>query len=373
MTDVPVTVTRQAISLPGGSCGMRVGSGAIERLGRELRIVVGRPRKVALVATATQAEDLMTEVTRLLTDADFVVCRFSAGDAAPLCSVASAQALYRDLAREGITADDALVAVGDSDLLSLCSFVSATWCAGMPLVDVPTTQDACILGTFTPRALDIDGDDEMVSAQGYPSQSFCDLDHISGGEGMARSLMVATAVADSDDGFSRLAARIGGIVANDAATLSEQLIDTAKCRGRIVSATSVAVRHGILYGQTFARGLSAALGGDVDPALVRAEGLRFTSRVAASMGEDEKGADLVFAQDALLDELGLPEIPCDLDPDDLRDSLRSTCFKRTNRFLFALPLALGRVRLTPVDEELLAEHLTAFCASRARLVADGDE
>ena len=89
------------------------------------------------------------------------------------------------------------------------------------------------------------------------------------------------------------------------------------------------------------------------------------------MAHQEKDAeallDLVFAQDALLEEFGLAEVPCDLDADDVLAALRAEELSRSNRFMPALPLDYGRVRLTNVPDDLLHQHLKAWCKARRKL------
>ena len=53
-----------------------------------------------------------------------------------------------------------------------------------------------------------------------------------------------------------------------------------------------------------------------------------------------------------------------VDADELVAAIQRERFARTNRFMLALPRALGRVRLTAVETDTLSEHVRAWCASR---------
>lgn len=101
----------------------------------------------------------------------------------------------------------------------------------------------------------------------------------------------------------------------------------------------------------------------VAPSTARAEALRFQARLSA--GEGHFDVDDVLAQDELLDRLELPTLSARVDPDELVAAVREERFVRTNRFLLGLPRKLGRVRLAAVSDELIAEHVAAWCASRA--------
>ena len=105
------------------------------------------------------------------------------------------------------------------------------------------------------------------------------------------------------------------------------------------------------------------VGEGLAPSTARAEALRFQARLAAGEGLFE--VDDVLAQDELLDSLELPMVQASVNPDELVKALRAERFERSNRFLLGLPRKLGRVRLAAVDDELIAEHVAAWCASRA--------
>lgn len=75
----------------------------------------------------------------------------------------------------------------------------------------------------------------------------------------------------------------------------------------------------------------------------------------------------MFTQDGLLEKLGLSEVACVIEPQALLDCLKAEEFSRSNRFMLALPLGFGRVRLTSVPDEMLLEHLSGWCKSRRKL------
>ena len=180
---------------------------------------------------------------------------------------------------------------------------------------------------------------------------------------MARVMMVVTAMCDSETAFSHLWDRTEGICANDGAILCEQLQDTLKSRGKIVSSTALALRQSLTYGESFAAALMRIVP-DVAPSVARAEALRFQARLSA--GEGQLEVDDVLAQDEILDQLEIPYLQADIDPQELIDAVRGVRLERSNRFLLELPRKLGRVRLASVSDELIGEHVAAWCATRAK-------
>lgn len=363
-----VEQSRVSVPLPQGSCDMRLGQGALDRLGADLHVVVGRPRACGLAFEQGEEPELVERCRRLLTDAGFLVSPMPF-EASSLRRLDAASRAFATLAAEGLTGDDALVAVGGRDLLSLASFVAGAWCSGMVLAFVATTQEACVVSPMSPRPLDVGDLRSCVAVAGFPRVLVADPDAISASEGVrgARAAMLQTAVADSDAALDVLSAHLDQLAAGEWDAVCEQLGDTARRRGRIASSTSVAIRQSLEYGLTFARGLSRLLGPDADAARVLAEGMRFEGRLAVAV--EGTAPDFAFAQDEMLDALGLAPVPASLDPDELLEACKGEAFCRSNRFLPALPLAVGRVRRTTVPDELLSEHLDAWCAAHARLDA----
>lgn len=375
----PVVVRRQSLATRMGVCDMRVGVGATAQLGEALRGVVGKPRRVLVAHSADVPADVVEEARRSLVDTGFGFCSLELADGRAARNLDEATHAFEALASHGVTADDAIVAVGDADLISTLVFVASTWCAGTVLAAVPTTLDGMVDVTVTPRALDVSAASEMLLAKGVVRLAVCDPANLPDapddpGTLMGRAVLVAGAVTAGETTFSELAVRADGIVAQDAETLVDEVLDITKSRCRVASSTALAVRQGLLLGMGFARAIGRCLdaaGSQDTPGEGRllAEGLRIAARLAVAHQEKDAEAllDLVFAQDALLERFGLAEVPCDLDADDVLAALRAEELSRSNRFMLALPLDFGRVRLTNVPDDLLYQHLKAWCKARRKL------
>lgn len=365
------SVVRQTVPLQGTSCDMRVGEGALDQMSNELRLLVGTPKRAALVAPEGTNPDLLEECRRQLSDAGFSVAEINCEAGR---SVASALPIFLALDAANITADDVIIAVGNADTLSLMSFVTSSWCAGTTFVVVCTDFLAAAEAITTPRALDIpNGHELMVNLRSWARMAFCDLRYVPIEKNdeleEAFALMVATAVCDNNDGFDKLVARADDLVALDSDALVEQVVETARIRGRITTSTALAVRQAISYGQVFVEAMRELFEG-VPTGILLAEGLRVLARLATSSEDSDGTPDFVFTQDALLAKLGLGEVAVDVEPAELIDALREVCFRRSNRFLLPLPIKVGRVRLSSVSEPVLNQHLAAWCEARRALLED---
>ena len=359
---------RQWVSLPGGSCDVRIGTGVIDEAASVLKGAVGKPRAALMAVEDGVGAPLVERLRRQLTDAGFAVEQTVVPGGAPARTVESLAKLLGALGDAAITADDLVLVIGGTDALSLASCACAQWCGGMPLVMVPTGMGALVEAPVTPRGLDVGPREGVISCRPSVKHVLFDVDDCLEAEAnesvmMARVLMVVTAMCDSEPAVSRLWDRTDEICAFDGEALCEQLKDTIKLRGKIVSSTALATRQSLAYGEAFARALRRVVGPELKPSTARAEALRFQARLAA--GEEQFAVDDVLAQDELLDRLELPMAHAQVDPDELVAAVRAERFMRSNRFLLGMPRKLGRVRLASVTDELIAEHVAAWCASRA--------
>lgn len=364
------SVIRQSITLPGGSCDMRIGRDALYNMGRELRLLVGKPRKAALICGADVSDALTEELRRQLADGGFVAVQANLPDQDDITTIDLAHELYIFLSNEGLTADDVLIFAGNEQLAGLASYSANAWCAGVEYAFVPTTALAAVQGITTPPALRATpGAFPVIATKARPRMAFCDLTYMELYEQDQFQTMLAyavsTAVCDNTDAFGRLASRANKIMEHDEQTIVDQLVDTVKCRGRIEASTSLAIRQSNSYGFIFEAALDRLFEG-IPRALKIAEGLRVNARLAVGLGEADM--DLMYSQDGLLDSLGIGQIACDVQAQELIGALKAVCFARTNRFLLPLPLAFGRVRYTAVPDELLNEHIQAWCMLHKQLL-----
>lgn len=357
--------TRQWVTLRNGSMDLRVGTGTLSDLPHALRSAVGRPHGCLLVHEPEAPESAVDALRRNLSDQGFELSVAQTPFAG--CDLAAVGSLGELLAERGVTADDLVVAVGGYRTLSVASFACASWCGGVSLAEVPLDPSAALLAGPTPRALDLPGLPRMVAQNG--SARFYAIDtevacRPVGTEEMACAfaLMVQTAMCDSDRAFGRLWDAADDLVAGGVDALQTQLQDSVKTRGKVVASTSAAVRQSIEYGTTFARALGSLVGERVGASVLLADGLRFAARLGVAT--ESLSIDDMLAQDELLERLGVGTTPAPVDAAALVDALHAERYRRSRRFMLAVPRALGRVRLSAVVDETLAEHVGAWCATR---------
>ena len=366
------TVTKRSVPFPGGMCNVRLGHGALSVLGGSLAACTGRPRRALLACEAGADGEVRELVRRQLTDAGYEVRPFEVAAGEGARSLGACEDLFRALAEAGVTSDDAVVAVGGADALSACVFCAGLWCGGVTCAFVPTDLAAAVEPVARPRVVYLPGSSaDLLRGSAYPRLLVADLDRLpvdgSPASLLARAYMASAAMAAGERQLGELASAADAIAALDVEATSSAVLECLRSRGRLSNSNAVAVRPSLRYGLPVAEALEGLVP-DAGRGRLLAEGLRFSARLAAGV-VDEPDVDLIFAQDALLDRLGLPELACEVDPGRLAGRIREVCLRESNRVMLPLPSAIGKVRLASVPDDVLAEHAEAWCAARARNVA----
>lgn len=367
MSAAVTNLKRQWIPIVGGSCDVRMGSQALDQASALFKAAVGNPRRCIVVLRVSEDANVVELLRRQLVDAGFEVFwhRLGAGN---MSNMEEATRLAASCGEYGITADDLCCAFGDAEVQSLSSFVCSGWCDATTLVGIPTDQIAFLEGALVPRALDVGGKSEMMSARSCARHVLLDYDIVLDdlsceSSRYARAIMVSAAMGGSERVFSELWDRAPAIAEEDESVTQTQLLATAKSRGQALSSTAAAIRQSVGYGRAFAHALMRLVDGPLDRSTLLGEGMRFCSRL--SVGLQKLSVDDMLAQDELLDTLGVGSIMCDVEPGALVDALKEELFMRSNRFMMLVPLSIGRVRLSSIPDDMLLEHAAAWCGAHA--------
>lgn len=371
---VPVKKCRQWVTLRGTSMDARVGRGIVDDIAHDLRSVVGRPHACALLHAPDVSDDVLRTLSRGLSDQGFEVllAELPSGDAC--CDLAHADAVAAELARMRVTSDDLVVAVGHLPELSLATMVCHAWCGGTSLALVPCDLVSAVLAGVTPQGLAVGGTPDMLQQDGSARFEICDLDlmGLSEDEPASRENVLLAPCAHGRHGHGGLLQGLrdplrrhrrpgGGRPQRPDRAAHRHPEEPRQGGGLHVGGPSA---QSIAYGQSFVAALSGLVGADVPRSAMLADALRFCARLAVASGE--LSLDDMFTQDELLERLELGSVDCLVDADALYDALRAERFLRTNRFMVEVPRALGRVRLTNVEEATLREHVGAWCAARSQ-------
>ena len=360
-SEQPQPLIRQWIALKDGSCDVRYGQHAIDQLGAILRTAVGVPYKLALVRDSCASDEVFEEIQRSLTSQGFRVTCVHLQDADEP-SLSLVEKLCTSFLDMGLTSDDYICVVGDVTLIALVGAAARVWCQGTPVCAVPLSFHALIDAATLPQMLTLNKVPAMLSLSAHYDQVVCDTSLIhfdlhDQDAQYARLMMIATCMAESSQAFSKLWDASYDLMDTNFETFSAQLLETLKIRGRIISSSALAVRNAASYGVSFARALQKVSHATYTACF--AESLRFCARLACALEHLE--IDDVLAQDELLDRFECGSVCEDVDPQQLFCALKDELFLRSHKAQLPLPQALGRVRMTSVTDELLHEHIDAWC------------
>ncbi len=368
-----MSIRRQLVNFGSTCTDFRIGCGALEELPRLISHVVGTPKRALLVADALLSDEVRETVRRALVDTGFSVEELTFPAGGRIATFPSASRLFAELDRCALTADDLVVACGADELCSLVAFCSKSWCGGTSSVAIPLTLDAMCTVPTAMRALDVEGGAaEMVSLQPSWDMVVCDLDFVIGRPveevGRGYACLLASALSQSKRVWDQFGEKVAGMADGGEIAFIDALCSAQTARSSAVRSANPSARNSLQYGMTTARALRACLGDSIPAYQLLAEGMRFEARLA----HDACGlnADVVFELDDRFDDLGVEEQPFALDADRFVAALKADRFRRSNRFLLALPKAPGSIRLAAVEDEVLERHARAYLASRAELLEE---
>lgn len=365
-----MTVRRQLINLSDKSIEMRLGFEAFYELSRYFKGAVSIPKRAVLVCDEKSHEVFGETVERSLIDAGFSVEKLVLSGAVAYASFERAREVFDVLAKFHMTADDLVVGMGDAYLCSLVAWCARSWHSGAPCALLPTTLDAMITSALSMKPLMCSGV-PALQLDPEPELVVCNLDIVVDADRTDLELgyveALASMVADSKKAWGDFCRIVPGLLKGEEIPLIDAIGWSQSARLDVHRAPSPGARCGLDFGRTFAAALSDLVNPlEASSAQILAEGLRFESRLAL----DTCGFDIddVYAIDDCLADLGIDEIECDIDADDLIAAVHNVQFGQSNRAMFALPHAFGAIRLAHVDDETLSRHAHAFADSRSGLL-----
>jgi 3-dehydroquinate synthase len=344
---------------------IRIGTGLLAQLGEQLRSVpaVAAAKRVLIVADSNTGP-LYAEAAKLSLQSsgfDVHLAEFQAGEGSK--GIASATALWNELASIRAGRDAMIVALGGGVVGDLAGFVAATWMRGIAYVQVPTSLLAMVDSSVGGKtAVNLDAGKNLVGCFHQPAYVLCDLDLLDTlpqpemQNGLAE--IAKASVIDGAGSFAWMKANAAALTARQKPELKEAIKMALKLKARIVVADERegGVRECLNLGHTFGHALESVAGlGSVAHGRAVAEGMRFASRLAA----EAVGAPAAFAaeQAQLLDALGLTSPLPPASAEALYDSMLSDKKARAGELRFVFARAPGDWQATAVDPDLLMIYL----------------
>lgn len=368
-------IRRQLINFQNRSVDVRVGFDAFSELSRMFASVVGRPKRAMVVWNSVLSDRFGEVVEHALIDAGFAVSQLSLEVSPAGATLADADAVFGALSTNGITCDDLIVAVGDAPMCSVVAWCANQWCGRTECALLPTTFDAMLTAatTMEPLVSSAAGTLPAIALRPEPGLVVCNLDLVreAKSEQLKRgyAILVGTMLSSSKSRWNQFAETVPEILAGEEVALVNAVQWSQTARKDVLMATNPSARHALEFGKTGERTLCACLGdaaAHVPAYQLLSEGMRFEARLAHDACDFD--IDYVFEVDDCLEDFGIEELAFDLEPAAYIEEFRRQQFVRSNRSMLPLPAALGAIRLTSVEDEVLDRHAHAYLASRKELL-----
>jgi 3-dehydroquinate synthase len=282
------------------------------------------------------------------------------------------ESVYRALLELDAAPDTVLVAIGGGSVSDLAGFVAHTWKRGLEFVIVPTTLLSMIDASLGGKnAIDIGCAKNVVGSFHLPRHIICDMGWLSSLSERALTSGIAEAikhaVLDSEEHvrlFEQIADTHTPLAALDTTTFEALVRRSQEVKLRYVEADPYdsKVRHALNYGHTFGHAIELLTG--LPHGYAVAAGMGAANALAVSR---HALAPRTMARIAsLLRSFGLPsDIPeafamggQTLEPEALLRLIRADKKRRGKEVDFAVPHAIGDVRVEAVSLDELAEVLS---------------
>ena len=357
-------IRRQLINFQNRSVDVRVGLGAFEELSRMFASAVGKPKRAMVVWNDATSERFGEVVEHALVDAGFAVSLLALEVSPAGATLADADTVF-----------GALSANGDVATCSVVCWCANQWCGRTECALLPTTFDAMLTVATTMKPLVASSANALpaIAFRPEPGLVVCDLDLVREADPedlkLGYVVLVGTMLSSSKSRWNQFTETVPEILAGEEVALVNAVQWSQTARKDVLMATNPSARHALDFGKTGERTLRACLGdaaSQVPAYQLLSEGMRFEARLAHDACDFD--IDYVFEVDDCLEDFGIEELAFDLEPTAFIEEFRRQQFARSNRSMLPLPAALGAIRLTSVEDEVLERHAHAYLASRKELL-----
>ena len=357
-----------------------VSKGALANLGDRLSQIKDF-HKAVVISDENVGPTYAKLVKRRLEEAGYQVFDLLIPQGEESKDISLATEIWEMLAQYGFCRNDIVVACGGGVVGDLAGFCAATYMRGIDFVQVPTTLLAMVDASIGGKtAIDLPCGKNLVGAFHQPIYICSDIRTLKTLEvedwanGFAE-VVKSSVVAPRRSFYEWLRDNAAGLMEHDDVLLEECVAMTAEFKASVVAkdAHESGLRECLNYGHTLAHAIETAAGyGTIGHGRAVAEGMRFAARLATEVAG--ASMDFVKKQDALLDKMGLQQLPWTADPERLFKIMKGDKKNRGGDVRFVLASDFTQWEVVPVEESVLMKHLNAWCAGKQKLIeAQGGE
>ncbi len=328
-----------------------IGKNILEGLGAQIRTLLGKDARVAVVTDDTVNTLHGGALEQALAGIGCVKFVFPAGEASKTISTYSA--LLEFLAKNQLTRTDAIVAFGGGVVGDLAGFAAATYLRGIPFIQVPTTLLAAVDSSVGGKtAVDLAAGKNLCGAFWQPELVLCDY-----------TLLDTLPVEIFSDGMAEVIKY--GMIRDE--NLFRRLHQPVRTDPEDVIAACVSIKRNIVqederdcgirallnFGHTAAHGIELCSDYQIPHGRAVAAGM-----VIASRGAHKLGLCGENVSEALCELLTLHDLPtaCDFSPRQLADAALSDKKRSGGNITLILPEKIGHC----IPYKIPVTHLEDF-------------
>lgn len=362
--------TKVIVNIPGEEAyDVRIGAGVLDALGARMRGVpsLEQAERVLVVTDENVAPLYRDRARESLAAAGFRVSDIVVPAGEDTKSVEVAGEIWEAMAQLSLGRDCAVVALGGGVVGDLAGFAASTYMRGVTLVQVPTTLLSMVDSSVGGKTgINLEAGKNLVGSFLQPSyvcastDVLATLDEREWACGCAE--ITKASVIDSDDFFFWLVENAPLLAERNPEVVLEAIARSVVFKANVVAqdkTESRGVRECLNYGHTLGHAIEALAGyGTYSHGAAVAEGMRFAARLGQTLAGTP--LELVEAQDALLDELGLPVLDWSAPAKDILAAMKRDKKNRQGAVRFVLPADVGQWELVAVDDGTILEHLRLY-------------
>lgn len=366
--------TKIVVNIPGETpYDVRIGTDVLGGLGSYCKRVadVARAPQALVITDSNVAPLYLSRAKDSLRQAGYRASDIVVPAGEDSKSLEVAGEVWEAMGSLALARDCFVVALGGGVVGDLAGFAASTYMRGIPVVQVPTTLLSMVDSSVGGKTgVNLTSGKNLVGTFKQPSYvcaSLATLATLSDREWACGCAEIAkSALIDSDDFFFWMVDNAPALAARDESVVAEAVARSVVFKAGVVAedkTESRGVRECLNLGHTLGHAVEKLSGyGTFSHGAAVAEGMRFAARLGTELVGTSP--ELVEAQDALLDTLGLPALAWSAEPSSMLDAMKRDKKARGGHVRFVLPRDVGDWQLVDVDDDVLLRHLEAWRAGK---------
>ena len=365
-----MTIQRIKVDIPDERpYEVHLGSFASTWIGDDL-IELGVKPHIMVLTDSYVKKQYFPALQRALESSGFIVdvVTVPAGENAK--SVECASEIWQAMADCGLTRDCSVLAFGGGVVGDLTGFCASTFMRGLKVVQIPTTLLSMVDSSVGGKtAINLESGKNLVG-------TFCQPILVCADTSILLSLparewqcgcgeIVKSCVIDSQEFFDWLSNHSQELVERNQEVVQETIARCITFKAKIVAqdkTETAGVRECLNYGHTLAHAIETKVGyGTYSHGHAVAQGMRFAARLAVGLGL--ASLDFMYAQDNLLDKVGLYNYSIEATPQELLNIMKHDKKARSGSIRFVLPLGCGSWVVRELEDDVILQYLSAWLSS----------